>query len=370
MKKNIFIIKKNLIKLNKPKLKIINLFHKYYPIKLVFIIVIMAFLNKFYKSKIENKNFHKMFLYKEDDNNNFNNKNLINICMSLDNNIIYPTLVSMVSALENNNNKKNILSYNLLLSNDFNKENIQIFESLKRTYQIIINYYIIPNIFTSFKKWKNGTRCHYHKILIPILFPNLERVIYLDCDTLIFKDLSEMYNLNFNHNFILGAQAHDKYIRKKFNLKLKVLVNSGVILFNIQKIRKYNKDIELLYFIMKNSKKFKYPEQDSINIVFNPRIGLLPYQYGMRIIDSLETYKNHCEPSYIIKYSIEEINKAIIRPGILHLTYCKPKIWYKVTRSIFKNDTICIKYQKEFYFYAKKTKYFSKIYKLYMKNKK
>jgi len=101
MKKNIFIIKKNLIKLNKPKLKIINLFHKYYPIKLVFIIVIMAFLNKFYKSKIENKNFHKMFLYKEDDNNNFNNKNLINICMSLDNNIIYPTLVSMVSALEN-----------------------------------------------------------------------------------------------------------------------------------------------------------------------------------------------------------------------------------------------------------------------------
>jgi lipopolysaccharide biosynthesis glycosyltransferase len=179
-----------------------------------------------------------------------------------------------------------------------------------------------------------------------------------------------MYNLDFNHNFILGAQAHDKYLMKKFNLKLKVLVNSGVILFNIKKIRKYNKDIELLYFTMKNSKQLKYPEQDSINIVFNPKIGILPYEYGMRIIDSLKSYKKFCEPNYIIKYPINEINKALLRPAIIHLTYCSPKIWNRVTKSIFKNDKICIKYQKEFYFYAKKTKYFSKIYKLlYLKLK-
>ena len=334
--------------------------------------MVFIILHKFYKSKIENltKNYHKMFLYKEDGKTNLKNKNLINICLSLDNNMIYPTLVSMTSALENNNNKKNILSFYLLLSNDFNKENIQIFESLKRNYPIIINYYIIPNIFDSFKKWNSGTHCHYHKIIIPILFPYLERILYLDSDTLIFKDLSKMYNLDFNQNFILGAQAHDKYIMKKFNLKIKVLVNAGVILFNIKKIRRYNKDIELLYFTMKNSKKLKYPEQDSINIVFNPKIGILPYEYGMRIIDSLETYKRFCEPKYIIKYSLNEINKALLRPAILHLTYCLPKIWNRVTKSIFKNDTICIKYQKEFYFYAKKTKYFSKIYKLlYLKLK-
>lgn len=178
-----------------------------------------------------------------------------------------------------------------------------------------------------------------------------------------------MYNLNFNHNFILGAQAHDKYIMKKFNIKLKVLVNAGVILFNIKKIRKYNKDIELLYYTMKNCRKLKYPEQDSMNIVFNPNIGILPYEYGMRIIDSLKTYKKYCEPAYIIKYSLNEINKALISPTIVHLTYCNPKIWNRITKNLFKNDLICIKYQKKFYFYAKKTKYFLKIYnKLYMKH--
>lgn len=175
-----------------------------------------------------------------------------------------------------------------------------------------------------------------------------------------------MYNLNFNHNYVLGPQAHDKYIMNKFNIKLKVLINVGVILFNIKKIRKYNKDIKLLYFIIKNSKKLKYPEQDSMNIVFNPNIGILPYSYGMRIIDSLETYKKYCEPAYIIKYSINEIKNALLKPAITHLVYCSPKIWNRLTKSRFKNDNICINYQKQFYFYAKKTKYFSKIYnKLY-----
>ena len=325
--------------------------------------------SKFYHdnfSIIIKKNFHKMFLYQEDEKNILKNKTFINICMALDNNIIYQTLVSMTSALENNNNN-NILSFNLLLSDDFNKENIKIFESLKRNYPVVINYYIIPNIFGTLKTWRHGTHCHYHKIIIPILFPYLERVLYLDSDTLIFQDLSKMYHLNFNHNFILGSQAHDKYIMNKFNIKLKVLINVGVILFNIKKIRKYNKDIELLYFIMKNSKKLKYPEQDSMNIVFNPNIGLLPYAYGMRIIDSLKTYKKYCEPAYIIKYTINEINNALLKPAIIHLVYCSPKIWNRLTKNRFKNDTICYKYQKEFYFYAKKTKYFWQIYyKLYM----
>jgi lipopolysaccharide biosynthesis glycosyltransferase len=89
------------------------------------------------------------------------------------------------------------LTYNLLLSYDFKLEKIQIFESLKRDYPLIINYYIIPNIFGTFKRWKNGTFCYYHKILIQALFHYLERILYLNTDTLIFKDLSAMNFSNF-----------------------------------------------------------------------------------------------------------------------------------------------------------------------------
>ena len=362
------IIINNLINLKNSHLKTINVYFviKFFLFLLIIILIILLNLLinnliKIKRIKLKNK-FRKIFLYKEDNKMSLNNINLINICMALDNNIIYPALVSMTSALENNNNKKNLLTYYLLLSEDFKKENIEKFESLKTNYPVIINYFIIPNIFTSFKSWTHGTYCHYYKIIIPMLFPKLERILYLDTDTLIFKDLSKMYNLDFNHNYIIGAQATDKYIVRKFNAKIKLYVNAGVILFNIKKIRKHNKDIELLYYTMKNFKKYKYPEQDSINIIFNPLVGIFPYKWGMRIIDTLDTYKKYCEPAYNQKYPLNEIINAISKPGLVHLIYCFPKIYYRITKYRFEDDSICYKYQKLFYFYAKKTKYVSKIY--------
>ena len=113
--------------------------------------------------------------------------------MSLDNHGIYPTLVSMISALENQNKEKTILIYYLLLSSDFNTKNIKIFESLKKNYTVAINYYIIPNIFKFLDTWKN-TYTVYYKLLLPIMFPEIERMIFLDGDTMIFEDLTEFGN--------------------------------------------------------------------------------------------------------------------------------------------------------------------------------
>jgi hypothetical protein len=97
-------------------------------------------------------------------------------------------------------------------------------------------------------------------------------------------------------------------------------------------------------------------------VIFNPKIGIFPYEWGIRIIDSLKTYIKYFEPTYKIKYPINEVNNAISSPGLVHLLFCYPKIFYRLTKYSFKNNTICYKYQKIFYFYAKKTPYFHKIY--------
>ena len=36
-----------------------------------------------------------------------------------------------------------------------------------------------------------------------MIFPDFDRIIFLDSDTLIFKDIAEMYYLPFNDNYIL-----------------------------------------------------------------------------------------------------------------------------------------------------------------------
>ena len=42
-------------------------------------------------------------------------------------------------------------------------------------------------------------------------------------------------------------------------------INAGVILFNIELIRKDNKDIELIKYTKDNNNNLFFPEQDAIN---------------------------------------------------------------------------------------------------------
>ena len=299
----------------------------------------------------------------------FKNKNIIykinkllkqiHISYSLDNNLIYPTLVSMLSGLENNYN--NYIIYHLLLSHDFNTSKIEIFESLKLNYMVKINYYIIPSIFLHLKNWTHGTECPYYKILLPIMFPNLKRIIYLDGDTLIRKDISEMYNYPFNNNYILGFPFFTAYEIGKYGIKAEHYINGGCLLFNIEKIKKDNKDVDLLQFTIKNNSILTYLEQDSINYIFYPNIGFLPLKYGIYMIGSNQTFK--MLSTYTRSFlNLTEGYEAIADPGIIHFSCCWPKVWTEGTKNHFKEDRICQKYQKEFYYYANKTQYFTKIF--------
>ena len=330
--------------------------------------VIIILLKKNY-NKNENKNIIKgrLFLYKEDENNSKEtNKNEISIVMTSDDYGLYPTLVSMASALENNNKKENILIYHLLLSHDFNMEYIEYFESLKENYDFRINYYQIPNnIFNNVRRWKK-TYTVYFKLLIPIIFPDFERVIYLDSDTLIFKDLSEMFNLPFNNNYILGYPFHTPWMVTINHKHPKIYINAGVLLININKIRRDNKDFELIDFTRKYSKRLFFLEQDGINFVYYKKMGLLPLKYGVYLYGNITNFKKKYLYKLKIKINLNELKKAIDDPSIVHLCCCNPKVWYRKTKHENKFNHICKRYQREFYFYANKTKYYDNIYNEYM----
>lgn len=318
-----------------------------------------------------NKILNELNIYKIDEDfiQYYNNKTIIRIFMSLDNNLIYPTLVSMTSALENNDKEKNILKFYLLLSKDFENKNLIIFESLKQKYQVILNYYIIPNIFENIRKWRHSD-CVYYKLLIPLMFPNFERAIYFDSDTLIFKDLLEMYNLPFNNNYVLGYPFHMNSIKMIFGITPINLINGGVLLINIKEIRRNNMDFELLIFTIKNTQKLLYLEQDSLNYVYNGKIGLLPLKYGIYLYGTFEEAKKHYLKLLKLinnKIDFDEVKKAIDDPAVVHLCCCNPKIWNKDTKHERNDIQICLRFQKEFYYYANKTSYYSDIYNKYMK---
>lgn len=303
----------------------------------------------------------KTFLYKEDKNiNNLNNKYPINISLSIDDSYMYPSLVVMTMCLENNDKNKHIIIFYLLLPNNFNDKNLEIFESLKLSYDVRINYYYIINYFDCLEQWK-GSNANYYKLFIPILFPYIERMIHLDGDTMVFKDLWEMFNLPFDDNYFL-AQPTGLYSFKDKVLK-KNPINVGVMLFNIKKIREDNKDFELLHYLFLK----KYTEQKTIGYVCPPKVGYLPFKYGIYCFGGgIKAYTSYIKENMIIRVNLTEVEEALKDPTIIHV-FCGPKHWIKGTKQPYEKGPDCDKYQKIFYNYAKKTKYYRNIYIKYMK---
>jgi len=291
-------------------------------------------------------------------------KNIIHISYSLDNNLTFPTLVSMTSGLENNNYESNLIIYHLLFSGDYNTSNIDIFESLKEKYEVKINYYVIPPIFNNTKRWTSGTDCVYYKVILPLMFPDLERIIYLDGDTLIRKDIWEMYNYPFNDNYILGHPFFTPSAVDRFKINATHYINGGCLLFNIKKIRKDKKDVDLLQFTIKKNYYLSYREQDSINYVFHPKVGFLPLKYGMYMIGTKGLFKYIAIKRYRSPINFTEGYEAIEDPAVVHFSCCWPKIWNNATKNLFRHNKTCLRYQKEFYYYANKTKYYSLIHSL------
>lgn len=109
-----------------------------------------------------------------------------------------------------------------------------------------------------------------------------EKVLYLDTDTIVLGDLTGLYNEDIKPYYIAGVL--DKgilnmldYLDSK-NISEDDYINSGVMLMNLKKIaidRIIPKFIKYL-----NKEKYKFPDQDIINIVCHKKIKLVDYKYN------------------------------------------------------------------------------------------
>ena len=182
------------------------------------------------------------------------------------------------------------------------------------------------------------------------------------------KDLTEMYNSNFDNNYVLGFLGLISWGLDYYGIKANIWINAGVLLLNLKKIREDNKCFDLLNLTINGTKLF-YEDNTVINLALYPKIGKLPIKYG--IWDFFDKFD-------IIKYSkrlrqainISEYEKGIKDPGLIHIVLCSPKAW-NFNSKFSKINTMCQKrnncnctnsqYHNLWHYYAKKTDYYSEI---------
>ena len=104
------------------------------------------------------------------------------------------------------------------------------------------------------------------------IFPDLDRILSIDMDTVINENISELWDLDLT-NYYLAAVEEEELSREEGSY-----VNMGVAMLNLKKIREDKKDDELIAAL--NTYWYRYKEQDCFNEFFRGKILILPSDYN------------------------------------------------------------------------------------------
>ena len=131
---------------------------------------------------------------------------------------------------------------------------------------------------------------------IPLL---LYIIIYMDGDTAVFQDLSELIFLDMKGNYILGFLDSAPNALIKYNIKNAVVLCSGVLLMDLAALRKNNITEKFNEFLETNLGNIEQHDQTTINVVCQGKISTLPPKYGMW---NFHNYRD-CNYNNYIKYN-------------------------------------------------------------------
>jgi lipopolysaccharide biosynthesis glycosyltransferase len=122
----------------------------------------------------------------------------------------------------------------------------------------------------------------YYRLDLHNLLPDVDRILYMDGDTAVFQDLSDLITLNMKGNYILGFQDSSKpNILEYYNIKNATVLCAGVLLMDLAAFRKNNITGKFNEFLNKYKGKIYQHDQTTINVVCQGKLSTLPYKYGM-----------------------------------------------------------------------------------------
>ena len=145
----------------------------------------------------------------------------------------------------------------------------------------------------------------------------VKRVLYLDCDMLCTGPVTELFTLDMKDKIFGACQevSQNVFRRKEMREKYPCLpyCNSGTILYSLENARgKYTED-GIAKIIEDNAEKFKYPDQDLLNLYFyDDLLFINTWRYNFQLYE----LKGNCF-----------YKPALKNASVLHWSANKP--WHK-----------------------------------------
>lgn len=229
----------------------------------------------------------------------------LNICLSSDDNYVQHMAVTIQSLVNcHPNDELNIY----ILDTSISEENKKKILSLAKDNVHIFFKQINEELFNSFDFSKNTyfTSAIFNRFKIPEFFSDLDRVLYLDVDIVVMKNLSDFYNMDMEGKALAMIADWNEDICKKL-MNVDKYYNSGVMLFDIKKCLDLKVYSLLMSTLKNNTLDLKMPDQDIINLTCQHIIKPVDFTYNTQIhpnlTENIKWIKNHIDDVKILHYT-------------------------------------------------------------------
>lgn len=231
--------------------------------------------------------------------------------------------ISLTSLFMNNRRENISITVYLLLVN-VSIENRQRFDTLARQFHQTIHLIDCGNVYQELQDgnipaYRGSSMTNLRLYFDRFVPDSVERLLYLDSDTLICASLSELSHIDM-HGKMLGM-GFDAYGRQFTSHRCpENYYNAGVLLIDCSQWRSGRWYTRIMDYMEKNTVHFSHPDQDIFNIICREEILTLPIKYNFQTVHRLysdKTYFRSLAPKKY--YSIQEIEEARDKPAVLHM---------------------------------------------------
>ena len=228
---------------------------------------------------------------------------MIPIVCSFNDDYAMPAIVFLTSLSKNAAKTTTYKVFVLYSSQRLQLKNINLVKELGVKYSNLNFEFIdVKDSFIGAFESKHLTVDAYYRLLIPELIDE-KKVIYIDVDTIVNEDLFPLYDVDLEGKMLLGVKDILTKKQKKYQLKIgnepNEYINSGVIVFDIDRIREKGMQSHYKDYLMQN---FENHDQDIINLVYNGSIMFVSNMYNYTFQHTL--HNETCEKPYILHYTI------------------------------------------------------------------
>lgn len=232
--------------------------------------------------------------------------------------------VSMTSLYENNRDVEELNTY-ILAENVSEKSKNELIENARKYGRELV-FFETEKLVDYMKKvgippYRNSYATNMKMFIPQFLSKDIERLLYIDSDTIIKGSIKLFYEMNMygkpiamgldslgdKHKIYIGLNETDDYY------------NAGIILYDMKQWREQQCTEKIVYHVKNVRAHYMSPDQDLLNIVFRKNICRFDLRYNLQPHHMIYSPKQmNCFFKQKNYYTDEEVRKAADSPVIIH----------------------------------------------------